>query len=66
MKSRGAIESLGHHVILEEHLARVGAATAAEQPDVAIVVVGEGSREALAGIGTIVHEAACPVTGGPS
>jgi AmiR/NasT family two-component response regulator len=57
----GAIESLGHHVILEEHLARVGAATAAERPDVAIVVVGEGSKEALARIGTIVHEAACPV-----
>jgi hypothetical protein len=57
----GAIESLGHQVILEAHLARVGAATAAERPDVAIVVVGEGSREALAGIGTIVHEAACPV-----
>jgi two-component system, response regulator / RNA-binding antiterminator len=48
-------------VILEEHLARVGAATAAERPDVAIVVVGEGSREALARIGTIVHEATCPV-----
>jgi hypothetical protein len=47
----GAIESLGHHVILEEHLARVGAATAAEQPHVAIVVVGEGSREAWRGWG---------------
>jgi response regulator NasT len=57
----GVIESLGHHVILEEHLARVGAATAAERPDVAIVVVGEGSKEALARIGTIVHQAACPV-----
>ncbi len=57
----GAIESLGHQVILEEHLARVGAATAAERPDMAIVVVGEGTQEALAGIGTIVHEAASPV-----
>lgn len=57
----GAIASLGHQVIPEEDLARVPAATATERPDVAIVVVGEGSREALAGIGTIVHEAACPV-----
>jgi len=57
----GAIASLGHQVILEEDLARVAAATTTERPDVAIVVVGEGSREALAGIGTIVHEAACPV-----
>ena len=57
----GAIESLGHQVLLEEQPARVGVETAAERPDVAIVVVGEGSEEALAGIGTIVHEAACPV-----
>jgi AmiR/NasT family two-component response regulator len=57
----GAIASLGHQVILEEDPARVAAATATERPDVAIVVVEEGNSEALAGIGTIVHEAACPV-----
>jgi hypothetical protein len=48
-------------VIVEEDLASVAAATATERPDVAIVVVGEGNSESLAGIGTIVHEAACPV-----
>jgi AmiR/NasT family two-component response regulator len=56
-----AIASLGHQVILEEDPARVAAATATERPDVAVVVVGEGNSEALAGIGTIMHEAACPV-----
>jgi AmiR/NasT family two-component response regulator len=57
----GAVASLGHQVILEEDVARVAAATATERPDVAIVVVSEGNSEALAGIGTIVNEAACPV-----
>jgi response regulator NasT len=51
-----AIASLGHQVILEEGLDRVATATATERPDVAIVVVGEGNSEGLAGIGTIVHE----------
>src|SRR5439155_8491397 len=41
--------------------ARVGPVTAAERPDVAIVIVGEGSEHALSMIGKIVHEAACPV-----
>lgn len=57
----GAIESLGHRVIQEAEPSRVGAATSTERPDVAVVVVGEGSKDALAGIDRIVHEATCPV-----
>ncbi len=52
---------LGHQTLSELELARVGPVTAAERPDVAIVVVGESSEHALAMIGKIVHEAACPV-----
>ena len=52
---------LGHNALTELGLERVGPVTAAERPDVAIVVVGEGSERALAMIGKIVHEAACPV-----
>src|SRR5207247_6915364 len=57
----GAIESLGHRVIQEAEPSRVGPATSAERPDVAVVVVGEGSKDALAGIDRIVHEATCTV-----
>jgi AmiR/NasT family two-component response regulator len=39
----------------------VGRVTAAEHPDLAIVIVGEASEHALVLIGRIVREAACPV-----
>jgi len=52
---------LGHQVLPEIELTRVGPVTAGEKPDVALVVVGESSENALAMIGKIVHEAACPV-----
>jgi len=55
------LTGLGHHALSELELARVGPVTAAERPDVAIVIVGEGSEHALSMIGKIVHEAACPV-----
>lgn len=55
------VTSLGHEVVGEgASLATVGQATAAELPDVALVIVGE-SDKALGMIRTIVHEAACPV-----
>jgi AmiR/NasT family two-component response regulator len=53
--------ALGHLAIEEAVLDRVGPVTAATKPDAAIVVVGESSDNALAMIGKIVHEAACPV-----
>jgi AmiR/NasT family two-component response regulator len=53
--------ALGHLAIEEAALDRVGPVTAATKPDAAIVVVGESSDNALAMIGKIVHEAACPV-----
>lgn len=40
---------------------RIGAATRREQPDVALVALGESSEHALEMISKIVHEAACPV-----
>jgi len=56
-----SVKALGHSVIAEEHeLANVAALTAAEHPDVAIVIVGE-SKKALDAIAMIVREAACPV-----
>ena len=56
-----SVKALGHSVIAEEHeLANVAALTAAEHPDVAIVIVGE-SKKALDAIAGIVREAACPV-----
>ena len=55
------VRTLGHSVIAEEHdLANVATLTAAEHPDVAIVIVGE-SKKALDAIAGIVREAACPV-----
>jgi AmiR/NasT family two-component response regulator len=55
------VTSLGHEVVGEgATLDSVGQATAAELPDVALVIVGE-SDKALGLIRTIVHEAACPV-----
>ena len=54
--------SLGHDVIPREtDLADVGPVTAAERPDVAIVIVGESSERALSLIDGIVREAQCPV-----
>ncbi len=55
------LTSIGHVVLLEADLEKVGPVTVAERPDVAIVVVGESSAHALAMIDKIVHEAACPV-----
>jgi len=56
------LTSLGHVVVAREaHLADVGRVTAAELPDVALVIVGENSQQSLDLIRTIVREAACPV-----
>ena len=57
----GTVASLGHAVIAQErNLDNVAPLTAAEHPDVAIVIVGE-SEKALDLIAGIVREAACPV-----
>ena len=56
------VVALGHEVIAREiDVADVGAATARERPDVALVGLGESSEHALALIDKIVREAACPV-----
>jgi response regulator NasT len=56
------VAGLGHEVIARESsLPDVARLTAAERPDVAIVVVHEESDKALQLIDRIVHEAACPV-----
>jgi response regulator NasT len=56
------VASLGHEVIAREiEVADVGAVTARERPDVALVGLGESSRHALELIERIVKEAACPV-----
>jgi AmiR/NasT family two-component response regulator len=56
------VASLGHEVITRSSgLHAVGRATAEERPDLAVVIVGESSDEALQMIGRIVHEATCPV-----
>jgi AmiR/NasT family two-component response regulator len=53
---------LGHEVIAREvDVADVGAVTARERPDVALVGLGESSDHALHLIDMIVREAACPV-----
>jgi AmiR/NasT family two-component response regulator len=53
---------LGHEVIAREvEVAEVGAVTARERPDIALVGLGLSSEHALELIGKIVHEAACPV-----
>ncbi len=52
----------GHEVIAREiEVDDVGAVTARERPDVALVGLGESSAHALGLIEKIVHEAACPV-----
>jgi response regulator NasT len=56
------VANLGHEVIASEiDVMDVGAVTARETPDVALVGLGESSEHALALIDQIVHEAACPV-----
>src|SRR4051794_28570818 len=56
------VASLGHEVIAREiEVDDVGAVTARERPDVAIVGLGSSSQHALVLIERIVKEAACPV-----
>jgi len=53
---------LGHDVIARESsLPDVARITATERPDVAVVIVHEGTEKALELIDRIVHEATCPV-----
>jgi AmiR/NasT family two-component response regulator len=53
---------LGHDVIAREiYVKEVGAATARERPDVALVGLGSSSDHALGLISEIVREASCPV-----
>jgi AmiR/NasT family two-component response regulator len=54
--------ALGHTVIAQEiEVEDVGGVTAREQPDVALVRLGDSPEHALALIDRIVNEAACPV-----
>jgi len=56
------VASLGHEVIAREiEVEDVGAVTARERPDVALVGLGESSEHALQLVEKIVHESACPV-----
>jgi two-component system, response regulator / RNA-binding antiterminator len=56
------VSGLGHEVIAREvEVKEVGAVTAREHPDVALVGLGISSEHALELIGEIVHEASCPV-----
>src|SRR5215211_1315145 len=56
------VTALGHEVIAREiDVEDVGAVTARERPDVALVGLGESSQHALGLIEKIVQEAACPV-----
>jgi two-component system, response regulator / RNA-binding antiterminator len=56
------VADLGHDVIAREiDVIDVGAVTARERPDVALVGLGQSSEHALALIDKIVQEAACPV-----
>ena len=56
------VAGLGHEVIAREiHVQDVGAVTARERPDVALVGLGLSSQHALALIDEIVREASCPV-----
>jgi len=56
------VAGLGHEVIAREiEVTEVGAVTARERPDVALVGLGLSSQHALELIAEIVHEAACPV-----
>jgi AmiR/NasT family two-component response regulator len=56
------VAGLGHEVIAREtEVKEVGAVTAKERPDVALVGLGLHSEHALELISEIVREAACPV-----
>jgi AmiR/NasT family two-component response regulator len=56
------VVALGHEVIAREiDVENVGAVTARERPDVALVGLGESSAHALDLIDRIVREATCPV-----
>jgi response regulator NasT len=56
------VASLGHEVIAREvEVDDVGAVTARERPDVALVGLGQSSDHALTLIEKIVQEATCPV-----
>jgi len=56
------VAGLGHEVIAREiDVNDVGAVTARERPDVALVGLGESSAHALELIDKIVREASCPV-----
>jgi response regulator NasT len=56
------VSGLGHEVIAREiDVREVGAVTARERPDVALVGLGISSEHALTLIAEIVHEASCPV-----
>jgi AmiR/NasT family two-component response regulator len=55
------VTSLGHEVAGRGDLASVSSLTASVAPDVAIVIVSEGSVRGLTLIRQIVAEAACPV-----
>ena len=56
------VAALGHEVIAREiEIEDVGALTARERPDVALVGLGASSDDALGLIERIVREAACPV-----
>ena len=56
------VAALGHEVIAREiEVEDVGAVTARERPDVALVGLGESSEHALGLIEKIVRESACPV-----
>jgi len=56
------VAGLGHEVVARETVVKdVGAATARERPDVALVELGLNSEHALELISEIVREASCPV-----
>ena len=57
-----SVAGLGHEVIARRvELDEVGAATASERPDVALVALGDSSLETLELVERIVDQAACPV-----
>ena len=56
------VAELGHEVVAPQIVvSEVGAFTARERPDVALVGLGDSSAHALRLIEEIVHEASCPV-----
>jgi AmiR/NasT family two-component response regulator len=56
------VTGLGHEVIAREiDVSQVGEATARENPDVALVGLGDSAEHALDLISEIVREASCPV-----